>query len=204
LISNLDANGEILPSNHRQITQGRANGVWHADSSFKETPAWASMLSGRIIAKKDGNTEFASMRAAYRDLPEHLKKAIEGKVALHHYAHGRDKIDPTLVTNAERELLPPVRQGMVLDRATLGKSLYVGAHTKSIVGMDRAESDALIEELKAFSTQEKYVYSHVWRDHDMVMWDNFAVVHRALPYDVVNEKRHMVRTTLAGWSTLVR
>jgi alpha-ketoglutarate-dependent 2,4-dichlorophenoxyacetate dioxygenase len=202
LITNLDADGEIVPPNHRQIINGRANGVWHADSSFKETPAWASMLSGRIIARKDGDTQFASMRAAYRDLPDHLKRAIDGRVALHHYAHGRDKIDPNLVTDAERTGLPPVRQGLVLDRGPLGKSLYVGAHTKCVEGMDEVESDALIEELKAFSTQEKYVYTHVWRPHDMVMWDNFAVVHRAMAYDEQREKRHMVRTTLAGWSTL--
>jgi len=78
----------------------------------------------------------------------------------------------------------------------------VGAHTKCVEGMDPDESEILIEELKAFSTKEKYVYSHVWRPHDMVMWDNFAVVHRAMPYDAAKEKRHMVRTTLAGWSTL--
>jgi len=36
----------------------------------------------------------------------------------------------------------------------------------------------------------------------VVMWDNFAVVHRAMPYDATTEKRHMVRTTLAGWSTI--
>jgi alpha-ketoglutarate-dependent 2,4-dichlorophenoxyacetate dioxygenase len=202
LISNLDAKGDIVPPDHRQIINGRANGVWHADSSFKEIPAWASMLSGRIIARKGGNTEFASMRAAYRDLPERLRQAVAGRVALHHYAYGRDRIDPTLVTDAERTLLPPVRQGLVLDRAALGKSLYVGAHTKSIEGMDEAESAALIEDLKAFATQEQYVYSHVWRPRDMVMWDNFAVVHRAMPYDAASEKRHMVRTTLAGWSTL--
>ena len=202
LISNLDADGNIVPPNHRQIINGKANGVWHADSSFKEIPAWASMLSGRIIARKGGNTEFASMRAAYRDLPEPLKKAIAGRVALHHYAHGRDTIDPNLATDAERTRLPPVRQALVLDRGALGKSLYVGAHTKCVEGMEEAESDTLIERLKAFATQEKYVYSHVWRPHDMVMWDNFAVVHRAMPYDMEREKRHMVRTTLAGWSTL--
>jgi len=202
LITNLDEDGNIVPPNHRQVINGRANGVWHADSSFKEVPAWASMLSGRITAKHSGNTEFASMRAAYRDLPERLKNAIEGRVALHHYAHGRDKIDPNLVTDAEREMLPPVRQAMVLDRGDLGKSLYVGAHTKCVEGMESDESEALIEELKAFSTQEKYVYSHVWHPHDMVMWDNFAVVHRAMPYDATMEKRHMVRTTLAGWSTI--
>lgn len=202
LITNLDADGNIVPPGHRQVINGRANGVWHADSSFKEVPAWASMLSGRITAKRGGNTEFASMRAAYRDLPERLRRAVEGRVALHHYAHGRDRIDPTLVTDEEREKLPPVRQAMVLDRGVLGKSLYLGAHTKCVEGMDPDQSEALIGELKAFATQEKYVYSHVWRPHDMVMWDNFAVVHRAMPYDETNEKRHMVRTTLAGWSTL--
>jgi alpha-ketoglutarate-dependent 2,4-dichlorophenoxyacetate dioxygenase len=202
MISNLGPDGEIVPPKHRQISNGRANGVWHADSSFKPVPAWASMLSGRIIARTGGNTQFASMRAAYKDLPERLKAAVEGRVAVHHYAYGRDKLDPNLVSDAERALLPPVRQALVLDRGPLGKALYIGAHTASIEGMPEDQGIALIEELKAFATQECYVYSHVWRPHDLVMWDNLAVVHRAMAYDDTRVKRHMVRTTLAGWRTV--
>ena len=202
MISNLGPDGEIVPPKHRQISNGRANGVWHADSSFKLVPAWASMLSGRIIARTGGNTQFASMRAAYKDLPERLKAAVEGRVAVHHYAYGRDKLDLNLVTDAERALLPPVRQALVLDRGPLGKALYIGAHTASIEGMREDQGIALIEELKAFATQECYVYSHVWRPHDLVMWDNLAVVHRAMAYDDTRVKRHMVRTTLAGWRTV--
>jgi alpha-ketoglutarate-dependent taurine dioxygenase len=68
--------------------------------------------------------------------------------------------------------------------------------------MTEDQGSALIEELKAFSTQERYVYNHVWRSHDLVMWDNLAVVHRAMAYDDTRVKRHMVRTTLAGWQTI--
>ncbi|MEC8028315.1 MAG: TauD/TfdA family dioxygenase, partial [Pseudomonadota bacterium] len=109
------------------------------------------------------------------------------------------KIDPSLVTQAERDSLPPVRQAMVLDHGPeLGKSLYLGAHAKAIEGMDAAASTALIEELMAFATQERFIYRHQWRPHDLLIWHNRTVLHRATPFDGAREKRLMVRTTVAG------
>jgi len=198
ILTNVDGEGNLLAPTDRQILNGRANQFWHTDSSFKEMAAAASMLSARQIPPTGGNTEFISMRAVYAALPERLKDAVAGRVAIHDYAHGRTKVDPRLATEAERATLPPVRQAMVLDHGGLGKSLYIGAHTAAIEGMAEAPSRELIDELTAFATQEQFIYSHAWRPHDLVLWDNRATMHRGTAYDRTAHRRTMVRTTIAG------
>ena len=198
VLTNIGPDGEIQAPTDRQVLNNRANQQWHADSSFKPIPAKASMLSARIIPPAGGNTEYISMRAVFAELPDELKRAVEGRIAIHDYAYGRAKIDPNLVTAEERAAVPPVRQAMVLDHGDRRRSLYLGAHCASVEGMDQAEGRALIDRLMAFATQERFVYSHPWRPHDMILWDNRAVLHRATPFANTTERRLMVRTTIAG------
>lgn len=198
VLTNIGPDGDIIPPTSRQMLNNKANQQWHADSSFKPVPAKASMLSARIIPSTGGNTEYISMRAVYAALTDEMKARIENLVAIHDYAYGRGKIDPDLVTDAERNALPPVKQAMVLTRADGSKSLYIGAHCASVVGMDEAEGRSLIDELMAFATEPQFIYSHPWTAHDMVLWDNRAVLHRATPFSSTSDKRLMVRTTIAG------
>jgi alpha-ketoglutarate-dependent 2,4-dichlorophenoxyacetate dioxygenase len=156
------------------------------------------MLSARIIPSSGGNTEYISMRAVYAALPDKDKAFLMGKVTIHDYAYGRSKVGPELVTAEERAVVPPVRQAMVLDHGEHGKSLYLGAHCAKVEGMDDGEGRALIDWLMAFATDERFVYSHVWRPHDLILWDNLSVLHRATPFASMVEPRRMVRTTVAG------
>ena len=94
--------------------------------------------------------------------------------------------------------MPPVEQAMVLEHDDGSKSLYLGAHCASVVGMSEADGRALIDELMRFATQPQFIYSHPWSPHDMILWDNRAVLHRATPYASTTEARLMVRTTIAG------
>lgn len=199
ILSNMNEDGVVVPPTDKQVLNNRANRLWHADSSFKAMPAKASMLSARVIPSKGGDTEFISMRAVYAALPEDVKKAAENKVVIHDYAYSRSKIDPNLVTDEERAAVPPVRQAMVIDHGPqLGKSLYLGAHAARVEGMGEAEGRALIDELMAFATQPRFAYTHKWQPHDLLLWDNRSVVHRATPFESSTEKRLMVRTTIAG------
>ena len=200
IFSNFGPDGKILGENHRQLINGRANQLWHADSSYKSIPAKASMLSARILPSKHGNTEFLTMRAAYAALPAKMKRKIASRVAIHDYAYGRSKVDSNLVMEIEREALPPVRQSLVLDHGAYGKSLYLGSHCASIEGMSKTEGRALIGGLMTLAEQPDFIYSHCWREHDMVLWNNRSVMHRATPYEHTKEKRLMVRTTIAGHS----
>lgn len=198
ILTNIGPDGGIVPASDRQVLNNKANQLWHSDSSFKPIPARASMLSGREVPGGGGDTEFVSMRAVWAALPEALKCAVDGRVAIHDYAHSRDRVDPALMTAAERAALPPVRQAMVLDHGAFGRSLYLGSHVARIEGMDEAESRALIERLLEFATQPRFVFAHRWSRHDLVLWDNRAVIHRATPFRSGEERRHMVRTTIAG------
>jgi alpha-ketoglutarate-dependent 2,4-dichlorophenoxyacetate dioxygenase len=155
-------------------------------------------LSARIIPSAGGNTEYISMRAVHRALDEATKSRIDGLITIHDFDYGRRKIDPNLVSAEERAAVPPVRQAMVLDHGTYGKSLYLGAHCARVEGWSEEASRELIDGLMAFATQERFIYSHPWRAHDMVLWDNRAVLHRATPFANRAERRLMVRTTIAG------
>ena len=138
------------------------------------------------------------LRAVYAALPEGMKRRIDGRVGIHDFAFGRAKIAPHLVTDEERAALPPVRQAMVLDHGVYGKSLYLGAHCAAVADLPAEEGRDLIDGLMAFAAQDRFIYSHDWRPHDLVMWHNRAVLHRATPFDSAAEKRYMVRTTVAG------
>jgi alpha-ketoglutarate-dependent 2,4-dichlorophenoxyacetate dioxygenase len=198
-LSNIGADGSIVPPTARQVLIHRANQFWHSDSSFKRVPALASLLSGRVVPPEGADTEFASMRAAWAALPEESKARVEGLVAVHDFGTSRNKIDPTMFTDEEKAQLPPVRQAMVRTNPVTGeKALFIGSHATYVEGMDMAEGQALIAELMAFATQARFAYRHRWRAHDAVLWDNRAVLHRATDYDVSAHPRHMVRTTIAG------
>jgi alpha-ketoglutarate-dependent 2,4-dichlorophenoxyacetate dioxygenase len=119
-------------------------------------------------------------------------------VALHDFGWSRSRVDPALVTEAEKTQHPPVRQAVVLEENPYGPALYLGAHARSIEGMNEAESRTLIDRLMAHATEDRFIYSHRWTPGDLLIWDNRAVLHRATPFASTTERRHMVRTTVAG------
>ena len=205
ILSNIGEDNRIVPFADRLNMVNRANMQWHADSSFKRIPAQTSLLSAREVPVTGGNTEFVSMRAVYAELPEDLRQAAEDRVAIHDFAHSRDKVDPSLMTDSERSALPPVRQAMVLDQGrNLGPSLYIGSHVSHVEGMTKSESRKLIDRLLSFATQEQFIYCHTWCLHDLVIWDNRSVIHRAEPFVNHKERRRMVRTTIAGVTPTVK
>ena len=205
ILSNIGEDNRIVPFADRLNMVNRANMQWHADSSFKRIPAQTSILSAREVPVTGGNTEFVSMRAVYAKLPEDLRQAAEDRVAIHDFAHSRDKVDPNLMTDSERATLPPVRQALVLDQGrNLGPSLYIGSHVSHVEGMTKSESRKLIDRLLSFATKEQFIYCHTWCLHDLVIWDNRSVIHRAEPFVNHKERRRMVRTTIAGVTPTVK
>jgi alpha-ketoglutarate-dependent 2,4-dichlorophenoxyacetate dioxygenase len=198
VLSNIGPGGEIAAPSDKQLLNNKANRHWHHDSSFKPIPARASLLSAREIPSAGGNTEFAFMRGAFAALEAAEQARLRGMVALHDFGWSRGRVDPTLVTEAERTQHPAVRQAVVLEENPYGPALYLGAHARSIDGMTEAESRALIDRLMAHATEDRFIYSHRWSPGDLLIWDNRAVLHRATPFASTTERRHMVRTTVAG------
>jgi alpha-ketoglutarate-dependent 2,4-dichlorophenoxyacetate dioxygenase len=197
-ISNLDKHGEVLPRDDRRRLFGLGNQLWHSDSSFKEVPAKYSLLSARTIPPTGGNTEFADMRAAYDALDEATKREVHDLICAHSQIFSRGILGFDDFTDAERLKWAPVRQRLVRRHPSSGRlSLYLASHAGGIEGWPVPEARAFLRDLTEHATQRKFVYAHVWKPHDLVMWDNRATMHRARRYDP-KEVRDMRRTTLTN------
>ncbi|MGO8917171.1 MAG: TauD/TfdA dioxygenase family protein [Stellaceae bacterium] len=195
-LNNLGPDGSVVPENDRQIWRARANQLWHTDSSFKQTPALASVLSARRLPSDGGETEFTSTRLAWERLPEARKARLENAIVTHSYANSRDQIHPELMTPEERAALPPVHWRMTWRNPVHGRrALYIASHAYAVDGMGDNEAKALLAELIAEATRRQVTYLHRWREGDVVMWDNRATMHRGRPWPL-SEPRVMVRTTI--------
>jgi alpha-ketoglutarate-dependent 2,4-dichlorophenoxyacetate dioxygenase len=197
-ISNLDKNNNVLARNDRRRLFSLGNQLWHSDSSFKAIPAKYSLLSARKIPPTGGNTEFADMRAAYDALDEETKREVHDLICLHSQIFSRGVLGFTDFTDEERVKWAPVRQRLVRRHPATGRlSLYLASHAGAIEGWPVPEARAFLRDLTEHATQRKFVYAHVWRPHDLVMWDNRVTMHRARRYDHT-EVRDMRRTTLTN------
>jgi alpha-ketoglutarate-dependent 2,4-dichlorophenoxyacetate dioxygenase len=197
VMTNLDAKGDLLPLDDPAMLHRLRNELWHTDSSFKAVPALASLLSARIVPPAGGNTEFASARAAYSAFPENRKAQLE-KLDVVHRVSAPNELDDKGYNDEQKRRLTVIHPLVRSNPANGRKNFYVGSHAQEIVGMPRAEGRALLDELTALCTQPRFVYSHAWRDHDLVIWDNRCTLHRATTFDKTRYRRKMHRTTVAG------
>jgi alpha-ketoglutarate-dependent 2,4-dichlorophenoxyacetate dioxygenase len=201
-VSNLSHDNTVWDkdSRHRMFQMG--NRIWHTDSSFKRLPALASMLYARSIPPVGGHTEFADERAAYDALSDEMKRRLASLVAEHSIFNSRARLGFTNFSDEERRELPPVPQVMVRTIPESGrKSLYLASHAGRILGMGEPEGRALIDELIAHATQRQFVYTHRWRLHDLVMWDNRCTMHRGTDFDDLRWKRDVQRATVSDVAT---
>ena len=198
-ITNLDPDGKLMGPDDPRVLYRLGQRNWHSDSSFKRVPAKASLLHARKLPPDGGDTQFASLRAAYDALPDARKRDLEDKVAIHHYAYSRRNGGYALTNEAEDKRFPPVPQAMIRANPVNGrKALYVGSHASHIRGMPEEEGRALLKELLDFATQDQFTYLHHWKVGDLVMYDNRAAVHRARPYKITEHPRILHRTTVMG------
>jgi alpha-ketoglutarate-dependent 2,4-dichlorophenoxyacetate dioxygenase len=196
-VSNLAPDNEVWGKESRQRMFQLGNRLWHTDSSFKRLPALASLLYARSIPPIGGHTEFADERAAYDALPEATKRRLDSLVAEHSIFTSRARLGFSNFSDEERQGLPPVPQVLVRTIPESGrKALYLASHAGRILGMPEAEGRALIDELVAHATQRQFVYTHRWRVHDLVIWDNRCTMHRGADFDDLRFKRDMQRATV--------
>jgi alpha-ketoglutarate-dependent 2,4-dichlorophenoxyacetate dioxygenase len=196
---NLSADGQINVdelSRHRRA----ADRLWHTDTSFTPGRTTYSLLLAHEVPGEGGETFFADMRAAYDALPEATKARLEGLEALHSWWYSRRRAGYPISEEEIENKQPLAVHPLVHVHPGSGrKSLYIASHAREIVGMDRAEGRALLDELMEFATQPQFTFGHTWRPGDLVIWDNFATMHRGGDYDDINERRDMRRTTVMAW-----
>ena len=194
----------IISSEDRdELGDGRklVNGAsWHTDDSFMREPCSLTMLYGVVVPSTGGDTQFVNMYAAYEALPEATKKRIDGLRAIHAYDTARARNRPSARTAQEIAETPDVEHPLVRTHPDNGrKALYLNFNRLDrIVGMARAESDALLDELAAHCRKPEFHYGHQWAVGDAVIWDNRATMHRVDVDYPMGEKRVMQRVLIEG------
>jgi alpha-ketoglutarate-dependent taurine dioxygenase len=181
----------------------RGNFYWHIDGTYDEVPPLGTVLTPRVLSPIGGETEFASTYASYEDLPETEKVFLDGLKVVHTLAASQRFAVPNPTDDQRRYWATfPTRVHPLVWRHRSGrKSLALSTSCDYVVGMDRKESDALLQRLITWATQPAYVYQHHWRMGDVVLWDNTGSMHRVLSFDTECGRR-LHRVTLEGEESL--
>lgn len=193
-ISNVGADGQILPPDDRRRVSSLANRLWHTDASFVDPPGRYSMLSARVIPPVSADTEFADMRGAYDALDDATKASLEGLQVHHSIAYSREVLGFEFAPEEKAKLKGAVHP--LVRKTPYGRpALYLASHASGIIGWQLPEGRLLLRDLTEHATQPRFVYRHAWRDRDLVIWDNRTTMHRARPFDDVTHRRELRRTT---------
>jgi len=191
------SNPEVLHIAHGPESKGQEN-FWHSDVTWREKPSLGSILKAVKVPAVGGDTLFANMVLAYELLPENMKEAITGRVAIHDIARVFAK---RLNKSAEelRERYPPVEHPIVRTHPETGESvLYVNtAFTSHIKDMDRDESAQLLRTLYLTAANPEIQCRFRWEKGALAFWDNRASQHFASS-DYFPQVRKMERVTIAG------
>ena len=190
LISNVRENGQLIGA----LPDGEMH--FHSDQCHQERPAMASMLYALEVPSKGGNTLFANAYKAYETLAESIKTRIEGRKALNAYDY---QAAATHRGTRLREGIPSCWHPAVRTHPATGKkALYVNRlMTIAIEGMPEEESDSLLGTLFDHQEQPQFVYEHVWRPHDLLLWDNRCALHARTDFSAA-ERRLLRRLTILG------
>ncbi|HWB48748.1 MAG TPA: TauD/TfdA family dioxygenase [Stellaceae bacterium] len=195
-VTNLDAAG-----NPTDALDTRGNYFWHSDKSYHAVPSLMTMLHAVELPPVGGDTQFANMVAAYRALPQAMQDRLAGLRAIHSWEASRLASGSRPASDAEKRERPPVSHPIVRTHPETGeKALYIGTHAAGgVEGMPETAGKALLAELLDHATQPQFVYTHHWRPGDLVIWDNRALLHRALAnYEMGKHRRVLHRTVVRG------
>ena len=164
--------------------------MFHYDQCYYENPALGSTLYAMEIPDEGGNTLFANCRLAYEALDDGWKARLDGLRALHYYDYKRD---PTLRPSDINPDAPQWVHPVVRTHPETGrKAIYVNRlMTLWIEGIDRDESDEILDYLFAHIEKPEFVYEHEWTVGELIMWDNRCSAHARTWFSP--DKRRMMR-----------
>ena len=173
---------------------------WHTDHSFKESPPKATLLHSHEIPSEAGQTRLCNTRKAYCNLPEATKQQLEGLLAVHSYDTERAPARAVARTAEEIAETPDVVHPLVCTHDETGnKALYFNSNrTDRVVGLERAESDQLLDAIHERMIQPQYRYDHDWSVGDILVWDNRCLIHSVNVDYPVGEPRIHLRTLIKG------
>jgi taurine dioxygenase len=194
VVSNIIENGKALGG------LGYGEAYWHTDSSFIERPPAGSFLHSIEVPPNGGDTSFCNMYLAYETLPEATKVRIANLKALHNFSYvASGKLRKGHQETTDPSKGPGAHHPVVRRHPGTGKTaLFLGRRLKSyIVGLPIEESEALLDELWAHTTQKAFTWTHKWMPGDLIIWDNRCTMHQRESFDP-STRRLMHRTQTIG------
>jgi len=170
--------------------------MFHTDRVFDEHPFMAATLYAIEVPPVGGNTMFCNCYRVYEEMPQDLRARLQARLALNVYDYQRNMVQKTQAVSpdAPRFAHPAVR----VHPETHRKALFVNRlMTDHIVDMDADESTSLLNRVFDFAEQPQFVYEHVWRVGDFLMWDNRCTMHARSHFDP-GHRRMMRRVAICG------
>lgn len=174
--------------------------TFHCDDTFTEEPAWATVLHARALPPSGGGpTLFIDMRAAYQALPTDRRERLQGLRVVYAYDN-EDAFPPRRSARGPAGALVEVTHPLVRTHPVAGtRALFVDLdRARHVEGMPVAEGRALLRELQETAEAHAPGCQHAWRDHDVLVWDNASVQHKARGDFPLGEPRRFWRTMIAG------
>lgn len=194
VLSNVVENGVPLGA------LGNAECVWHIDMTYAEEPPSACLLYGIEVPRDGGKTGVANMYLAYDSLSDELKAKIESLEAIHDNTYtsaGTLRKGFKAVDDVRKA--PGARHPLVRTHPDTGRrSLFLGRRQNQyILGLDVAESEAILDELWEHATRDEFAWHHRLDVGDLLIWDNRCTMHRrdSFPSDA---RRILHRTQVQG------
>ena len=190
LVSNMKVDGKPIGA------FGEGDMWFHIDSGYSARPYKYTFLYGMELPSTGGNTLFANQYMAYDELPQDVKDKIEGLKALHIHEYKRsEKVD----LSQDISNIPHWFHPVAIRHPETGKrALFVDRlMTQRIEGLSVAESEQLLNQLWDHAENPRFVYEHVWKLKDFVMWDNRCLTH-GRTWFAPEENRLLRRCTVEG------
>ena len=173
---------------------------WHTDMSYIEVPPTFSILHARTIPEDGGDTGFCSQVMAAAELPGALRDRIASLEIKHDSTYASSGTlrpgmsPPASPIEAVGHAHPILRRVP----STGAEALFLGRRTNGyVMGLELAESEALLDELWSHATKPEFSYRHSWTVGQVVVWDNRMLLHKRHPMDP-QDVRLMWRTQTKG------
>ncbi|HUC75537.1 MAG TPA: TauD/TfdA family dioxygenase [Vicinamibacterales bacterium] len=194
VVSNVIENGVAIGS------LGSGEAVWHTDMSYLVDPPKASVLYALEVPVTGGETGFCSMYSAWEALPERLQRYVAGFKVKHdgtYNSGGYVRADAT--PTDDPRTAPGAFHPLVGIHPQSGRRfLYLGRRRNAYIeGLPLDQSEALLNEIWSYATDDSLTWYHHWSVGDLVIWDNRCTMHRRNAFDS-KSRRVMHRTQIKG------
>lgn len=169
--ANSDGEGRPWTVLHNDDPAGSRELPFHCDISYMEFPIEGISLHPQELPEGETSTSFVSNAQAWDALPEALQDELRGRKGRHYYAGGKNmNFDWPVFEFWHPVCLPHPRTGRPL--------LFVTEHhVDRFEGMSEERAAQLLGQIFGILYAPERRYEHVWREGDLLVWDNLAVQH---------------------------